>query len=38
VPTLRADKPLVGTGIEKAVAVDSGVTVIRKTWRYGAIR
>ncbi len=30
VPTLRADKPLVGTGIEKAVAVDSGVTVIAK--------
>lgn len=28
VPTLRADKPLVGTGMERAVAVDSGVTVI----------
>lgn len=28
VPTLRADKPLVGTGIEKTVAIDSGVTVI----------
>ena len=28
VPTLRADKPLVGTGIERTVAVDSGVTVI----------
>ncbi|RKF21394.1 DNA-directed RNA polymerase subunit beta [Alginatibacterium sediminis] len=28
VPTLRADKPLVGTGIERAVAVDSGVTVV----------
>ncbi|WP_440997129.1 DNA-directed RNA polymerase subunit beta [Arhodomonas sp. SL1] len=27
VPTLRAEKPLVGTGIERAVAVDSGVTV-----------
>ena len=27
VPTLRADKPLVGTGMERAVAVDSGVTV-----------
>jgi DNA-directed RNA polymerase subunit beta len=27
VPTLRADKPLVGTGIERAVAQDSGVTV-----------
>ncbi len=27
VPTLRADKPLVGTGIERAVAIDSGVTV-----------
>jgi DNA-directed RNA polymerase subunit beta len=27
VPTLRAQKPLVGTGIERAVARDSGVTV-----------
>ena len=30
VPTLRAQKPLVGTGMERAVAVDSGVTVIAK--------
>ena len=30
VPTLRADKPLVGTGIEKAVALDSGVAVVAK--------
>src|SRR5690554_2514913 len=30
VPTLRADKPLVGTGIERTVAVDSGVTVVAK--------
>ena len=28
VPTLRAQKPLVGTGIERAVARDSGVTVV----------
>jgi DNA-directed RNA polymerase subunit beta len=28
VPTLRAEAPLVGTGIERAVAVDSGVTVV----------
>ena len=28
VPTLRADKPLVGTGMERRVAIDSGVTVI----------
>ena len=28
VPTLRSEKPLVGTGIERAVARDSGVTVI----------
>ena len=28
VPTLRADKPLVGTGMEKTVAIDSGVTVV----------
>ncbi len=27
VPTLRAQKPLVGTGIERTVARDSGVTV-----------
>jgi DNA-directed RNA polymerase subunit beta len=27
VPTLRAEKPLVGTGMERKVAVDSGVTV-----------
>ena len=27
VPTLRAEKPLVGTGIERTVAVDSGTTV-----------
>ncbi|HCU89194.1 MAG TPA: DNA-directed RNA polymerase subunit beta, partial [Gammaproteobacteria bacterium] len=27
VPTLRAEKPLVGTGIERTVARDSGVTV-----------
>jgi DNA-directed RNA polymerase subunit beta len=30
VPTLRAEKPLVGTGMERAVAVDSGVTVVAK--------
>ncbi|MFO6424806.1 DNA-directed RNA polymerase subunit beta [Motilimonas sp. KMU-193] len=30
VPTLIADKPLVGTGIEKRIAVDSGVTVVAK--------
>jgi DNA-directed RNA polymerase subunit beta len=30
VPTLRADKPLVGTGIERTVAIDSGVTVVAK--------
>jgi len=28
VPTLRAEKPLIGTGMEKRVAIDSGVTVI----------
>jgi DNA-directed RNA polymerase subunit beta len=28
VPTLRAEKPLVGTGMERAVATNSGVTVI----------
>ena len=30
VPTLRADVPLVGTGMEAKVAVDSGVTVIAR--------
>ena len=28
VPTLRAEAPLVGTGMERTVAVDSGVTVV----------
>ncbi len=28
VPTLRTEKPLVGTGIERTVAIDSGVTVV----------
>ncbi len=28
VPTLRSEAPLVGTGIERAVAIDSGVTVV----------
>ena len=30
VPTLRAEKPLVGTGMERTVATDSGVSVIAK--------
>ncbi len=30
VPTLRAEKPLVGTGMERVVAIDSGVTVVAK--------
>jgi DNA-directed RNA polymerase subunit beta len=30
VPTLRAEKPLVGTGIERIVASDSGVTIVAK--------
>ena len=30
VPTLRAEAPLVGTGIERTVAIDSGVTVIAR--------
>ena len=30
VPTLRADKPLVGTGIERNVAQDSGVCVVAR--------
>ncbi|MFP3874646.1 MAG: DNA-directed RNA polymerase subunit beta, partial [Thiohalophilus sp.] len=30
VPTLRSEKPLVGTGIERTVAVDSGVAVVAR--------
>ncbi|HAS6349366.1 DNA-directed RNA polymerase subunit beta [Vibrio sp. IRLE0018] len=30
VPTLKSEKPLVGTGIERNVAVDSGVTAVAK--------
>ncbi|NNF52316.1 MAG: DNA-directed RNA polymerase subunit beta [Gammaproteobacteria bacterium] len=30
VPTLRAETPLVGTGIERTVATDSGVTVVAR--------
>lgn len=30
VPTLRTEKPLVGTGMERKVAIDSGVTVVAK--------
>ena len=30
VPVLRAEKPLVGTGIERVVATDSGVTAVAK--------
>ncbi|MDQ7073250.1 MAG: hypothetical protein Q9N32_07040 [Gammaproteobacteria bacterium] len=32
VPTLRAEKPVVGTGMERVVARDSGVMVIATTW------
>ncbi len=30
VPTLRSEKPLVGTGMERTVAADSGVSVVAK--------
>jgi DNA-directed RNA polymerase subunit beta len=30
VPTLRSEKPLIGTGIERTVAIDSGVTVVAR--------
>ena len=30
VPTLRSEKPLVGTGMERTCAVDSGVTVVAR--------
>ncbi len=35
VPTLVTEKPLIGTGIEHTVAIDSGVTVVAK--RGGAV-
>ncbi|HEY5701130.1 MAG TPA: DNA-directed RNA polymerase subunit beta [Gammaproteobacteria bacterium] len=35
VPTLKTEKPLVGTGMERIVAVDSGVTIVAK--RGGAV-
>ena len=35
VPCLRAEKPLVGTGIERTVAVDSGTAV--QAWRGGRV-
>ncbi|MBT5232017.1 MAG: DNA-directed RNA polymerase subunit beta, partial [Methylococcales bacterium] len=34
VPTLCAEKPLVGTGMERSVATDSGVTVVAKRGGY----
>lgn len=30
VPTIRSEKPLIGTGMERKVAIDSGVTVIAR--------
>ena len=33
VPTLRSETPLVGTGMERPVAIDSGVTVVAPRWR-----
>src|SRR6201989_1223564 len=30
VPTLRSETPMVGTGMERAVAIDSGVTVVAR--------
>ncbi|MFQ5936297.1 MAG: DNA-directed RNA polymerase subunit beta, partial [Acidiferrobacterales bacterium] len=35
VPTLRTEKPLIGTGMESIVAIDSGATVVAK--RGGAV-
>jgi DNA-directed RNA polymerase subunit beta len=37
VPNLRADKPLVGTGMERNVAVDSGVCR-SSSWRRDPVR
>ena len=33
VPTLRSETPLVGTGMERPVAIDSGVTVVAQPRR-----
>ena len=38
VPCLRAEKPLVGTGIERTVAVDSGTAVQALAWWRGRLR
>jgi hypothetical protein len=35
VPCLRAEKPLVGTGMERRVAIDSGVTVVAMKHVFG---
>jgi DNA-directed RNA polymerase subunit beta len=35
VPTLNTEKPLVGTGMERTVAIDSGVCVNRPSWWRG---
>jgi DNA-directed RNA polymerase subunit beta len=38
VPCLRAEKAVVGTGIERTVAVDSGTTCTSTSWRYCGLR
>ena len=35
VPCVRADKPLVGTGMERVAAIDSGTLITAKTWWCG---
>src|SRR6056297_3017740 len=37
VPTLRVDKPLVGTGLERLVATDSGVTTVAQRDRKSVV-
>ena len=37
VPTLRSEVPLVGTGMERPVAIDSGVTVVAQARRRGRL-
>ncbi|MGD6858495.1 MAG: DNA-directed RNA polymerase subunit beta [Enterobacteriaceae bacterium] len=36
IPTMKSEKPLVGTGMERIVAIDSGVTVVAK--RSGVVK
>ncbi len=38
VPTLRPEKALVGTGVERVAAIDSGTVVTARAWWRGGLR